>query len=793
MKNIIFAAAVVFAAGAFAGEKSYGISYPAMGGVKPTGGFWAEKERINREVTGPSNVEQCRKTGRIENFTNAGLALRGKKHGRFKGAFFNDSDVYKVAEGLAYELAIAPDAKMRAELDDMVSRFAFAQEEDGYLYTPRPLKLGYVRVGPHRWYCDDAHELYCMGHMIEAAVAHYQTTGERGFLDVARRAGDMMARTFGDGEGKIRFLPGHEEVELALCKLYLATGERKYLDTAAIFLGTRGMPVSARKGVVKRGFPNNPAYYQDHKPVKAQREAVGHSVRATYLYSAMCDVGVLAGDRELLEAVDAIWKDMVSSKMHLTGGLGSDRRIEGFGRAYDLPNGSCYLETCAAIGNALFNERMFRRTGDAKFLDVVERVAYNAFPGSTSLKGDEFFYPNPLASAGGRKRQKWFDCACCPPNIVRFIPQFITWTYAKDESANAYYWNFFVASEADLGRVKFSQKTDYPVSGDAVLAVSPEKDGDRFAIKVRIPGWARGKPVPFDTYVQTSPSRAEDVVVSVNGKRVETAPGADGFVAIDREWKKGDTVAVSFPMDVKRIKADDRIEADRGRLAVERGPVVYCAEGADNTANIMTAVLPAEATFKAEPAEMGGIRYTALTASTGLKLVPYGLWNNRKPGNAMQTWFPASREALGASKDGIIASASHCWKDDTVAALFDGKTPSSSADGEIPRFTFWPKRGTKEWVEIELPSARQIKGVEVYWFDDAHVGKGKCAIPAEWKVQWRIFPGLPWEDVKGASYTTVLDGFSMATFPKAVETDVLRISVKSAPELSSGILEIRLK
>ena len=211
------AAAVVFAAGAFAGEKSYGISYPAMGGVKPTGGFWAEKERINREVTGPSNVEQCRKTGRIENFTNAGLALRGKKHGRFKGAFFNDSDVYKVAEGLAYELAIAPDAKMRAELDDMVSRFAFAQEEDGYLYTPRVLKLGYVRVGPHRWYCDDAHELYCMGHMIEAAVAHYQTTGERGFLDVARRAGDMMARTFGDGDGKIRFLPGHEEVELALC------------------------------------------------------------------------------------------------------------------------------------------------------------------------------------------------------------------------------------------------------------------------------------------------------------------------------------------------------------------------------------------------------------------------------------------------------------------------------------------------------------------------------------------------------------------------------------------------
>ena len=787
------AAAAVSSAHAAAPAGGYPVSLPRMGSVRPSGGFWAFKEKVNRESTCPSNVRQCRKTGRVENFKNAGLAIRGQKHGPFKGAFFNDSDVYKVAEGLAYELALFPDEGMRRDLDGLVENFAFAQEPDGYVYTPRPLKLRYERVGPHRWYCDDAHELYCMGHMIEAAVAHFETTGKRDFLDVARRAADMMARTFGAGEGKIWFLPGHEEVELALCKLYRATGDRKYLDTALTFLETRGMPVKDRRGVVKRGFPGNPAYYQDHKPVKAQREAVGHSVRATYLYSAMCDAGVLAGDADLLAAVDAIWNDMVSAKMHLTGGLGSDRRIEGFGKAYDLPNDSCYLETCAAIGNALFNERMFLRTGDSKYLDIVERVAFNAFPASTSLSGDEFFYPNPLESEGGRRRQKWFSCACCPPNIVRFIPQFITWAYARNDAENVFYWNFFLSSEADFGRVKFSQKTDYPFDGGATLEVSPAVPGDRFALKVRVPGWARGMPVPSRTYVQTVPSSAADIVCEVNGARVPSMPGADGFITIDRAWNAGDKVRISFPMDVKRIKADDRIAADRGRLAVERGPLVYCAEGADNASGVVKAVLPADAAFKTAKEEMCGLAYVSLTASTGLKLVPYGLWNNRKPGNAMQTWFPATREAAGANCDGIIVSASHCWHADTTDALFDRKIPSSSADETIPRFTFWPRRGTGEWVEIEFPQPRGVKALHVYWFDDATSGKGGCALPESWSVQWRMFPGLPWEDVKGAKYSTVRDGFSKAVLPGKFETGAIRIKIGLAPGRSAGILEAKVE
>jgi DUF1680 family protein len=792
MKKTVFVVAGFALIGAgFAG--SYEISNPKMGSVKPLDGFWAMKEKINRTVSCPSSVFQCKKTGRIENFVNSGHVLRGKAHKPFRGAFFNDSDVYKVAEGLVYQLALHPDEKMQSELDDMISKFIYAQEKDGYVFTPRPLKDRHPRIGPHRWYCDDAHELYCMGHMIEAAVAHYESTGKRNFLDMACRAADMMHRTFGEGEGKIWFVPGHEEVELALCKLYLATGEKKYLDVAMTFLNTRGMDPKKRKGVVKRGFPGNFAYYHDHKPVREQREAVGHSVRATYLYSAMCDVGVLADDAKLLDAVDDIWKDMVSSKMHLSGGLGSDRRIEGFGKPYDLPNDSCYLETCAAIGNALFNERMFRRTGDSKYLDIVERVAFNAFPASTSLKGDEFFYPNPLTSSGGRRRQKWFGCACCPPNIIRFIPQFINWTYAKDDAKQIFYWNFFTSTDADLGNVKFSQTTAYPSSGNAVLVVNPENSNQEFTLKIRIPGWAMGRPVPFSTYTQTVPSRAEDIVLTVNGKKFSAVPGNDGFVAIKRLWNKGDKVQIVFPMDVKRIKADERIAANRGRLAVERGPILFCAEGADNVSDVVNAILPADATFKVNEIKIQDHAFVSLTASTGLKLIPYGIWNNRKIANAMQTWFAVDRKAVGANDDGILVTASHCWKLDSTKAVFDKRLPSSSSDDTIPRFTFWPRCGSTEWIEVSFPQPRSVKEIQVYWFDDAFVNLGKCALPAEWKIQYRMFPGLPWEDVKNVKYSTVRNAFSTAVLPKAIETDTFRIKVKSSPKLSSGILEARVK
>ena len=778
---------VLLAAAVHAGD--YSITMPRVGSVRPTDGFWAQRDETNRRVTGPANVRNSETTGRIENFVNAGKALRGEPHGKFRGAFFNDSDVYKAAEGLAYSLAMRPDAKIEKTLEDLVAKFASAQEPDGYLYTPRTLGSRQKRVGDRRWYCDDAHELYCMGHMIEAAVAHFEATGRRDFLEVACRSGDMIRRTFGFGKGQIRFLPGHEEIEIALCKLYRATGKRDYLEAALDLLAMRGLPDAQREGCRVRGFPKNRAYYQDHLPVREQREAVGHSVRACYLYTAMVEAGVLAGDAALLSAADALWEDVTFRKMHLTGGVGTDRGIEGFGGAYDLPNDRCYLETCAAIAFALFNERQFLRTGEAKYMDLVERIAYNGMLASTAITGDAFFYPNPLASRGGYQRSKWFGCACCPPNVVRFIPQLVTWTYAENAAKNAYYWNLFAGVSADLGRVRFEQRTDYPWRGDAVLAVTPRTDGDRFTVKVRIPGWARGTPVPGTLYAQVVPSRLEDVRCEVNGKTVSVTCGADGYLDLDRAWAKGDTVKVSFDMTPRRIRADERVEADRGRFAVERGPLVYCAEGADNGGKAFTAVLPPDAPLAAGEVEICGQRMVSLVGG-GLTLVPYFAWCHRGA-DEMQVWFAKDRKTASGNESGVLVTASHCFKGDTVDALFDGKLPKDSADESIPRLTFWNHRGTAEWFSFEPPSRIQPKRVSVYWFDDAHVGRGQCALPEKWTVQVRDFPGLPWHDVEGATYTTVMDGFSVAEFPAPVDSDSFRVNVKCRDGKSAGALEVR--
>ncbi len=774
--------------GAVAGE--YPIALPRMGSVKATGGFWAAREATNRLVTARANLEQSWKSGRIANFINAGKKLKGEKHDPFRGIFFNDSDVYKAVEGIIYELATHPDEKRLAEIEDLIAKFASAQEPDGYIYTARTLGNRHERVGSRRWYCDDAHELYCMGHLIEAAVAHHEVTGRDTFLKIACKAADMMRRTFGPGQDRIWFLPGHEEVELALCKLYRATGKRDYLDLALDFLATRGMPDAKREGAHARGFKNNRVYYQDHLPVRDQREAVGHAVRACYLYSAMCEAGVLADDPKLLAAADALWNDIVTRKLYLSGGVGARPEIEGFGPAFDLPNERVCLETCAAIANALFNARQFRRTGNAQYVDLIERIAYNGSLCSISIGGDEFFYPNPMASRGGYKRSKWFGCACCPPNVVRFIPQFINWTYAHDAAKNAYYWNFFAETTADLGRVAFAQQTAYPWDGTAVLTVTPQRAGDAFTLKVRIPGWARGVPAPGGLYRQTEPADAAAVRCAVNGRSVAVQVGEDGYFAINRAWQKGDTVRLDLPMTVKRIAADERIAADRGRLAVERGPLLYCAEGVDNGGRALHAVLPAATTFETSSITIAHTPMVALKGG-GLTLVPFFAWCHRGAGE-MQTWFAESRKVASGNDQGIVVASSCCWHLDTTAALFDGKLPASSADEAIPRFTFWPKRGTREWVQLDLPVRKEITGIEVYWFDDKHVRRGECALPAAWTVETREFPGLPFSAVKGATYETKRDGFSRAVFAKPIDVEALRLSVQSQPRQSSGILEVRL-
>ena len=507
-------------------------------------GFWLPRFETNRLVTVWADFRKSEETGRISNFARAGKL----EEGPFRGIPFDDSDVFKIVEGAAYTLAPHPDPKLDTYLDGLIAKMAAAQEPDGYLYTARTLGFTNGMTGPTRWSnLAHGHELYNVGHMYEAAVALFTVTGKRALLDVARKNADLIDKTFGPAPDQIKGVPGHQEIEIGLCKLYRATGETRYLNLAKFFIDMRG-----RSDL--RGKVFGP-YCQDHIPVVQQTEAVGHAVRAGYLYTGMADVAALTGDRALIAAIDALWENVVSKKMHLTGGIGARRSGEAFGDNYELPNETAYLETCAAIANALWNQRMFLLHGDAKYIDVLERVIYNGFLSGISISGDEFFYPNPLASRGGYARSKWFGCSCCPVNVVRFIPQIASFTYAqRDETV---YVNLFVASQAALktpvGTVTLIQTTDYPWNGHVRIEVKPDKERLTFPLKIRIPGWAIGTPVPSDLYVQTEPGSLKDISVAVNGQSVPITLDR-GYLTLGREWRTGDTVTLTFPMPVRRIR-----------------------------------------------------------------------------------------------------------------------------------------------------------------------------------------------------------------------------------------------
>ena len=621
--------------------------------VKVTGGFWFDRIETNRLVTLKTDFAKCNETPRIANFTNAA----NRAIGTFGGIPFDDSDVFKVMEGAAYIYAQSKDAELKKYMTWFIGEVAKAQEPDGYLYTARTLGFNVqhwndekpswnaTMMGPTRWSnLEGSHELYNQGHMIEAAVAWFEATGERNFLGVAIRSADLMCRTFGPGDTQLKLTSGHQEIELALCKLYRVTGERKYLDLAKFFLDMRG-----RKDVRKTWG----AALQDHLPVCEQPEAVGHAVRAGYMYAGMADVAALTGDRSYVAAINRLWENVVGRKISLNGGIGTRSEMEHrefghlgetFSYDYDIENDFpwTYNETCATIANVLWNQRMFLTHGETKYVDVMERSLYNGFLSGISLSGDEFFYPNPLACKGGYKRSKWFGCSCCPVNDVRFIPQVPSFAYATDGKGTLY-WNLFMEGEATVGGAKVVCKTGYPWNGKVVLTVGGRQADNNKAglrvIKVRIPGWAKGQPVPSDLYVQTQPSSATEVSVAVNGKAVNAVPGKDGYIAVDREWKTGDTVELNLPMPVKRIRAHAKVEADKGRLAVERGPIVYCAEGCDNGGKAYAATLPADATFADDTVTIGGKAFPALKASNGLKLIPYCIWGNRQPGNDLQCWF----------------------------------------------------------------------------------------------------------------------------------------------------------
>ena len=532
--------------------------------VKVTDSFWGQRLNASREVTIPLAFSKCEETGRYQNFVNAAHPSDTIKVG---GLAFDDTDVYKTIEGASYLLQTYPDKKLAKYIDSVLVIVAAAQEPDGYLYTSRTMnpKHPHEWAGSKRWEKveDLSHEFYNLGHMVEGAIAHYQATGKKNFLNIAIRYADCVCREIGTGEGQQIRVPGHQIAEMALAKLYLVTGDQKYLDQAKFFLDQRGYTSRTDE------------YSQAHKPVVQQDEAVGHAVRAAYMYAGMADVAALTGDTAYIHAIDRIWDNIVGKKYYITGGIGATAAGEAFGKNYELPNMSAYCETCAAIGNVYVNYRLFLLHGESKYYDVLERTLYNGLISGVSLDGGGFFYPNPLESMGQHQRQPWFGCACCPSNICRFIPSLPGYIYAvKDKDV---YVNLFMSNTSDLkvgGKaVSIEQTTKYPWNGDITIGINKNNAG-QFNLKVRIPGWVRGQVVPSDLYTYSDGKRLK-YTVKVNGEAVQNEL-KDGYFCIDRRWKKGDKVEVHFDMEPRTVKANNKVEADRGRIAVERGPIVYC-------------------------------------------------------------------------------------------------------------------------------------------------------------------------------------------------------------------------
>lgn len=603
--------------------------------VKIQDDFWLPRIETNRTITIPFAMQMNQETGRVDNFAIAA----GLKEGTYFGRRFNDTDVYKVIEGAAYSLRVHPDPELESRLDGLIDLIAAAQEEDGYLYAARTADPEHPRpgAGPERWSrLRGSHELYNAGHLYEAAVAYYLATGKRKLLDVSLKNADLLLRVF--GPDKRHDIAGHQEIEIGLAKLYRVTGKREYLVLAKFFLDQRGKEHAS--GLYPEDTPfalyNRREYMQDHKPVVEQKEAVGHAVRAAYMYSGMADVAALGGYPEYIRAIDRLWENVVSKKLYLTGGIGARHTSEAFGDNYELPNESAYTETCAAIGNIFWNHRMFLLHGDAKYLDVLERVLYNGSISGVSLEGNCFFYQNPLASAGKNERSPWFEVSCCPGNITRFLPSVPGYIYAyKDKTL---YINLFVQSVVELdmagSSLRLEQKTRYPWEGKVEITIQPENPSE-FTLNIRIPGWARNRPVPSSLYRYMRDMK-ETPRITINGESAAYEL-KKGFAAFFRRWEAGDRITLALPMPVRRVLSHEKVDTNRGRVALERGPLVYCAEWPDNQDRVygLTVSDTAEFQVEARPELLNGI---TVIRGEELTAIPYYAWAHRGPGE-MMVWL----------------------------------------------------------------------------------------------------------------------------------------------------------
>ncbi|UKT65371.1 glycoside hydrolase family 127 protein [Pedobacter mucosus] len=630
--------------------QDYKIDPISFNKVKLTDKFWLPRIETNKNVTIPASFERCKATGRIKNFEMAAA-----KAGKFCTTFvFDDTDIYKTIEGASYSLAVYPDAKLDNFLDSLITVVANAQEPDGYLYTARTINPANPPAwsGKQRWEneANMSHELYNSGHLIEAAVAHFQSTGKRNLLNIATKNANLLVATF--GENKKSVAPGHEIIEMALVRLYRVTSNKSYLDLAKFFINQRGK--KKYDNTNKNPFKNGD-YWQDSEPLVDQREAMGHAVRAMYLYSGVADIAAITGDKKFQKAIDEIWNNMSGKKMYVQGGIGAVPDGERFGNDYELPNATAYNETCAAIGNVYWNQRMFLLHGESKYIDVMEKVLYNALLSGVGLDGKSFFYTNAMQIMDGAThkdaeatRSGWFECSCCPTNMARFLPSLPGYIYAQTK--DRVYVNLFVSSQTDLNikntKVGISQSNNYPWDGNLNIAVNPENKLE-FQLKLRLPGWMRNEALPNGLYQYDSEVKP-NFSVKVNGENISYHV-ENGYVTINRNWQKGDKVEFILPLQVRKVIANENLAENKGKVSLQRGPIIFCAESIDNNEKIESINLSANTVFKADfkPQLLNGVvtLNTITSEKTGksqLTLIPYYAWANRGKGQ-MNIWFSESK------------------------------------------------------------------------------------------------------------------------------------------------------
>jgi len=795
--------------------------------------FWLPRLKLQAESTVPHALIQTEPA--VENLRRCGNFLHGRGGELPFPHRFVSSDLYKVMEGAAYLLMIKPDPALEKQLDEIIDVIAEAQQDDGYLYVShicgvaRPQQMG---DRPYSWVVH-SHELYNLGHMYEGAIAYYQATGKDKWLKVAEKSARHFNKVFFEGDPKyndgrpVRQAPGHQELELALCKLYRVTGNRLYLDMAQRFLDIRGVTYRPEgEGTM------SPSYAQQHKPVVEQTKAVGHAVRAGYLYAGMADVSALTGDMSYARAAERIWHDVVDTKMHIIGGLGATHGIEGFGPAYDLPNRQTYNETCAAVANVLFNFRMYLLHKDAKYFDVAEVALLNNSLAGMGMAGDSFFYVNVLETDGVRKfnhgsggRAEWFGCACCPSNLARLIPQVSSYMYSHTD--DEIYLGLYGSSQTEIplvsGDVAIKQTSNYPFDGKVRLEITPAADL-QFALKVRIPTWARDQFVPGKLY-----HYVDDVetkwTLKVNGQAVDVSL-TKGFATINRTWKSGDTVELDIPMPVRYSKAIEQVEANRDRIAVTRGPLVYCAEQADNLASknagdrgdiVQRFYIPQPAdpsdihTEVIEEGLLKGITRVSVpameivgdsvTAST-VKLIPYYAWNNRGE-ESMIVWLPrneslarkymASNQLTAADYGKVLAT--HTPEGDTVAAVVDGRVPDRSDDQQQPRWTSLPFENRGQNIIFEFNKPRTVGSIAVYWYEEPGGEGEKIRLPRGWWVDYRVADG-DWTRMKKYvtdDYGLERDKFNVVRPAAPLECDAISIRILPQVGFCMGVHEIQVE